>query len=238
MTTVILVRHARSTANTSGILAGWLPGIFLDEAGETQADALGARFASAGLPVVEIVSSPLDRCMQTADRVAAAAPAARSVHDGLGECRYGAWTGRPLAELARDDLWRVVQDEPSRARFPDSDRWEAESLAQMQDRALVALAETDERIRYAHGPDAVWVAVSHGDVIKAILADAVGAGLDHFQRLHVDPASVSVVRYTRSRPFVLRVNDTGGDLAPLRPPTRPEVDEGDAVVGGGAGDVG
>ena len=220
--TVIFVRHGRSTSNTAGTLAGWMPGVFLDETGERQAASLGARMAGATLPIAEIVSSPLDRCVQTADLLAAALPAqvARSVHEGLGECRYGAWTGRPIAELAKDELWRVVQDRPSQARFPDSAAYPAESMSEMQERALRAVRETDARILETHGTDAAWVAVSHGD---------------DFQRIMVDPASVSVVRYTSRRPFVLRVNDVGGDLGDLRPPQRRAGEDGDAEVGGGAG---
>jgi probable phosphomutase (TIGR03848 family) len=238
--TVIFVRHGRSSANTSGTLAGWMPGVFLDETGEAQAAALGQRLAAAVLPVAEVVSSPLDRCVQTADLLAAALPAhvARSVHDGFGECRYGAWTGRPIAELAREELWKVVQDRPSEVRFPDSAAYPAESMVEMQDRALQAVRETDARIREAHGTDAVWVAVSPGDVIKSILAPATGAHLDDFQRINVDPASVSVVRYTSRKPFVLRLNDVGGDLSGLRPPEKHTTEDGDAVVGGGAGAAG
>ena len=235
--TVILVRHGRSTSNTAGTLAGWMPGVFLDETGEAQAAALGQRFAHAALPIAEIVSSPLDRCLQTADRLAEALPGAvrRSVHAGLGECRYGAWTGRPIAELTKDELWRVVQDRPSQARFPDSAAYPAESLSEMQERALRAVRETDARILETHGTHATWVAVSHGDVIKSILSHAAGAHLDDFQRITVDPASVSIVRYTSRRPFVLRVNDIGGDLSGLQPPEPGGAEEGDAEVGGGAG---
>jgi probable phosphomutase (TIGR03848 family) len=235
--TVIFVRHGRSSANTSGTLAGWMPGVFLDETGEVQADGVGQRIAAASLPVVEVVSSPLDRCVQTADRVSAPLPehVRRSLHDGLGECHYGAWTGRPISELASEELWKVVQDRPSEARFPDSAAYPAESLAEMQARALDAVREIDARVLGAHGADAVWVAVSHGDVIKSILSHATGAQLDDFQRIHVDPASVSVVRYSSRKPFVLRLNDVGGDLAGLRPPERATVEDGDAEVGGGAG---
>ncbi|MFM6851876.1 MAG: MSMEG_4193 family putative phosphomutase [Terrabacter sp.] len=237
MPTVIFVRHGRSSANTSGVLAGWMPGVFLDDTGEAQAAAVGQRLATAVLPVAEVVSSPLDRCVQTADLLSAALPGhvARSVHDGFGECRYGAWTGRPISELAREELWKVVQDRPSEARFPDSAAYPAESMVEMQDRALRAVREIDARILETHGKDAVWVAVSHGDVIKSILSHATGAHLDDFQRINVDPASVSVVRYTSRKPFVLRLNDVGGDLGGLKPPSKPEAQEGDAVVGGGAG---
>ncbi|EWT01771.1 phosphoglycerate mutase [Intrasporangium oryzae NRRL B-24470] len=239
MPTVIFVRHGRSSANTAGLLAGWMPGVFLDELGESQATAVGERIAAASLPVAEVVSSPLDRCVQTADRISAPLDGvARSIHPGLGECHYGAWTGRRIAELVSDELWKVVQDRPSEARFPDSTAYDAESLMQMQGRALQAVRETDARIRETHGADAVWVAVSHGDVIKAILSHALGAHLDDFQRVHVDPGSVSVVRYTSRRPFVLRMNDLGGALVGLRPPEHPTAPEGDAEVGGGAGEVG
>jgi len=238
--TVLFVRHGRSTSNTAGTLAGWMPGVFLDETGEAQAAAVGQRLAAAVLPVVEIVSSPLDRCVQTADLLAAPLPnhVARSVHAGLGECRYGAWTGRPISELAKEELWKVVQDRPSEARFPDSAAYPGESMVEMQDRALRAVRETDARILETHGNDAVWVAVSHGDVIKSILSHATGAHLDDFQRINVDPASVSVVRYTSRKPFVLRLNDVGGDLTGLRPPEKQAAEDGDAVVGGGAGAAG
>ncbi|GMA84814.1 hypothetical protein GCM10025868_00640 [Angustibacter aerolatus] len=118
---------------------------------------------------------------------------------------------------------------------------EGESMRAMQARALDAVREWDARVAAEHGPDAVWVAVSHGDVIKAILADALGSHLDQFQRIVVSPASVSVVQYTPTRPFVGRVNDVGGDLSGLVPPPRrgrraraPKAPTGDAVVGGGA----
>jgi len=242
--TVLLVRHGRTTANVSGVLAGWTAGVGLDDTGREQAQALAARVAAANLPVSRIVSSPLQRCQETADLVAErAAPGIPvGLDDRLGECRYGAWTGRKLSELAKEDLWRVVQDQPSGARFPDGEDYQGESMAGMQSRALEVVRQVDAEVRAASGADAIWVAVSHGDVIKAILADAAGAHLDQFQRIQVDPASVSVVRYTSRRPFLLRSNDTGGDLASLLPPPKQadegaeeQADDGDAAVGGGAG---
>jgi probable phosphomutase (TIGR03848 family) len=237
--TVLLVRHGRTAANTSGVLAGWTPGIGLDEHGRGQAEAMAARIAAAGIEIRRVVSSPLQRCQETAAILVASAADGIPVEadERLGEARYGSWTGRKLAELAKEDLWRVVQDQPSAVRFPDGDEYPGESMAQMQSRALDAVRSLDAEVEKAHGADAVWVAVSHGDVIKAVLADAAGAHLDQFQRILVDPASVSVVRYTARRPFLLRSNDNGGDLAGLKPPPQPpaEDDRGDAVVGGGAG---
>jgi probable phosphomutase (TIGR03848 family) len=251
--TVLLVRHGRTTANASGVLAGWLPGVNLDEVGREQADAVGRRLREAGLAPVRLVSSPLPRCVETAERILAFGEAQADtdaeagteaggipldVDERLGECRYGAWTGRPLAELAKEPLWRVVQDHPSAAAFPPGEGESAgmpgESIAAMSARAVAAIREIDAEVAAAHGPEAIWVAVSHGDVIKAILADAAGSHLDLFQRIVVDPASVSVVRFTSSRPFVVRTNDIGGSLAGLVPPPAAAA-SGDAAVGGGAG---
>lgn len=233
-----MIRHGRTTSNADGVLAGWTAGIGLDGRGREQARALAARLVP--VPLVRLVTSPLQRCVETAGEIATASDVAPEQDVRLGECRYGAWTGRALKELAEEPLWRTVQDQPSAARFPDSDQFEAESLAQMQARALAAVREHDAAVREAHGEHAVWALVSHGDVIKAIIADASGSHLDQFQRFVVGPASLSVVHYGARRPFVLRVNDTGADLSWLRPPEQDQatgegVPEGDAAVGGGHG---
>ncbi|GAA5003473.1 histidine phosphatase family protein [Actinopolymorpha pittospori] len=236
MATLFLVRHGRTQANVDGILAGWTPGVGLDELGRQQAERLGARLE--GIPVTGVVTSPLDRCQQTAAAVTAldGIPAA-VVDPRLGEVRYGDWEGQELKKLAKEALWKVVQQHPSGVLFPGDG---GESLRSMADRAVGAIREWDARIEAEHGPDAIWVAVSHGDVIKAILADALSLHLDQFQRIIVDPCSVSVVRYTPLRSFVVRANDTGGDLGSLVPPKRRRRrlrrgDDSDAVVGGGAG---
>jgi probable phosphomutase (TIGR03848 family) len=148
------------------------------------------------------------------------------VDDRLIECGYGDWTGRPIKELAKDPLWKVVQSQPSAVRFPNG-----EGLAEMAGRAIAAVRAWDAEL----GEDAVWVACTHGDIIKAIVADALGLHLDQFQRIVPDPCSVSVIRYTATRPYVLRVNDVGGDLAPFAPPKRRRRRAADATVGGGAG---
>ncbi|RNI24861.1 MSMEG_4193 family putative phosphomutase [Flexivirga caeni] len=234
MATVLLLRHGRTTSNASGILAGWTPGIGLDETGRVQ--AAEARKRLEQLPIVRIVSSPLQRCQETAAAVAEGlAGLAVDTDERLGECRYGAWTGRTLSELTTDKLWRTVQDHPSAATFPPSPDFEHESLAAMSARAVSAVRALDAEVDAAHGPNALWVAVSHGDVLKAVLADALGSHLDQFQRIVVGPASISVVRYTARRPFVLRVNDSTGELTDLV--TAPEASgpSGDATPGGETG---
>ena len=233
MATVLLVRHGL-TALTGPVLAGHTPGVHLDERGQRQAAALAERLRP--VPLTAVVTSPLERCIETAAAlVAGRNGTVPTVDPRLVEVRYGDWTGRPLRELTRDPLWKVVQQHPSAAVFPGED---GEGLAETQGRAVAAVREWDARVATASGPDAVWVACSHGDVIKAVLADALGLHLDLFQRILVDPCSVSVVRYTDTRPFVLRINDTGGDMVALLPPRkgrRRRAASGDAPVGGGAG---
>ena len=232
MPTVLLVRHGHSSANGDGVLAGRLPGIHLTERGREQAARLGDRFRD--LSVVRVVSSPLERCLETAAPLAAAVGVEVTVDDDLQECAYGAWTGRALNDLAQEPLWRTVQDDPEAARFPDHDRYAAESLREMSDRVVSAVRRHDAEVAAAAGKAALWVAVTHGDLLKATLAEATGSGLARFQRYTADPASVSVVRYGSRHTFLLAANDLAPDLTRFQPP--PEAPEsGDAAVGGGAG---
>ncbi len=229
---MLLVRHGRTTANASGVLAGWADGVDLDSAGRAQADAVASRLAAAR--VARVVSSPLDRCQQTARPICAATGTPMTIDDRLAEARYGDWTGKRLADLSRSRLWRAVQEHPSSVRFPGPD---GEAMAGVQSRAIAAVREHDRAVGDEHGDGAAWVAVSHGDVIKAVLADALGMHLDLFQRIVVDPASVSVVRYTERRPFVLRLNDTGRDVASFaKTRGRRRRASSDAPVGGGVGE--
>jgi probable phosphomutase (TIGR03848 family) len=226
MPTLILVRHGRSTANTSGVLAGWTPDVALDERGAAQAAALPDRLAD--LPISEAVVSPLQRCQETVRPLLGARPELR-VHtdERIGECHYGDWTGRKLAELKDEPLMEVVQAHPSAAAFPGG-----ESLRAMQTRAAEAVREWNARVERDHGADAVYLMCSHGDIIKSLVADALGLHLDLFQRISVEPCSVTAIRYTRLRPYLVRLGDTG-NFASLAPHEEPA--EGDAPVGGGAG---
>jgi probable phosphomutase (TIGR03848 family) len=233
MATVLLVRHGLTDANTGGVLAGWTPGVHLAEKGRAQVELLAERLRP--VPLAAVVSSPLDRCVETAAAIVAGRDSlAPTVDERVGECRYGDWTGQELKKLVKDPLWKVVQAHPSAARFPGDG---GESLAETQSRAVAAIRDWNAKL----GDDATYAVVSHADVIKAVLADALGMHLDSFQRINVDPASVSVVRYTLLRPFVVRVNDNGGRVDDLLPPKKragrkkkPSA-ESDAVVGGGAG---
>jgi probable phosphomutase (TIGR03848 family) len=246
--TVILLRHGRSTSNTAGVLAGRSEGVDLDDKGREQAAGLIDRIGD--LRIRAVVSSPLLRCRRTVEPLAEALCLQPLIDDRLAEVDYGEWTGRKIGELAKEPLWRVVQAHPSAAVFPGG-----EGLAQVQARAVSAVREHDRRLAEEFGGNALWVACTHGDVIKSLIADAYGMHLDGFQRVTADPASVSVIQYTPLRPFVLHVNHTGARLASaLRagPPPQPEakaeangedpaesqndagpaVPSGDAVIGG------
>ncbi|MEU0792548.1 histidine phosphatase family protein [Amycolatopsis sp. NPDC005961] len=234
MSTVILLRHGKSTANGSGVLAGRSPKVSLDDTGRAQAEKLVGRLD--GVPLAELVVSPMLRCKQTVGPLATARGLGKTVEPGLSEVDYGDWTGKELKHLAKEPLWRVVQAHASAAVFPGG-----EGLAAMQARSVAAVRAHDRRIAAEHGDHAVWLLCSHGDVIKSILADALGQHLDAFQRIVVDPASISVVRYTETRPFVMRVNDHSSDLSGIVPP-EPKPKRGkkaagssDAVVGGTTG---
>ncbi|MBL7491439.1 MSMEG_4193 family putative phosphomutase [Frankia sp. AgB1.9] len=242
MTTVLLVRHGL-TALTGKLLLGWTPGVGLDERGLAQAKAVAGRLAK--VPLDAVVSSPLDRCAQTAGEIAAVGPdgAARptvALDDRIGECHYGDWTGQELAVLAKDPLWKVVQAHPSAVTFPGP---KGEALRDTQARGVAAVRDWNARL----GPDATWLLCSHGDVIRAIVTDALGMHLDMYHRINVDPCSLTVIRYTETRPFVLRVNDLGGTVDDLLPKPKEAAAQGEAVteaaegeasesvVGGGAG---
>lgn len=230
MPTLILVRHGRSAANTAGVLAGRTPGVQLDDTGREQAAALPGRLAP--VPLAALVSSPMERCRETMAPLAQARDGLPvHIDERIAECDYGDWTGRKLAELIDEPLMTTVQQHPSAAAFPGG-----ESMRGMQTRAVEAVRDWNARVEKEHGTDACWLLCSHGDIIKSVAADALGLHLDLFQRISVGPCSVTVIRYTPLRPFVLRLGDTG-ELSSLVPPEEPPGDggeEGNAAVGGGA----
>ena len=226
--TVILLRHGRSTSNTAHVLAGRSEGVDLDEKGRQQAADLVDRVSE--LPIRAVVCSPMLRCRRTIEPLSDALGVEPIVDERFAEVDYGEWTGRKIGDLVKEPLWGVVQAHPSAAAFPGG-----EGLAEVQTRAVAAVRDHDARLAEQHGGDALWLACTHGDVIKAVVADALALHLDGFQRVSADPASMSVIRYTRLRPFVLHVNHTGPRLSSAltaAPPSEAEAPPDDAVVGG------
>ncbi len=203
MTDVLLIRHATNDW-VGDRLAGWTPGVHLNEQGRGQATALAQRLA--GWPIQAIYSSPLERAVETAQAVAAGRDVPVVLEENVGEARYGDWTGQSIKELAKLPEWLQVQFTPGLARFPNG-----ESLGEMQARAVAAV----ERLRRQH-PQGVVAIFSHADVIKALAAYYAGLPFDLFQRLVVDTASVTWIRFTPHGPRLLRLNDTGS-LEPPKP---------------------
>lgn len=204
MATIVLVRHA-TTAATGKRLGGWTPGVHLDEGGRQQAEATAERLDT--LRLAAVYASPLERTQETARVLARRQGLRVRTRRDLGEVDYGEWTDQPLGQLRRRKLWRVVQQTPSRVTFPGG-----ESIRGAQRRAVEAV----ETLAAEHGDDTV-AAVSHADVIKAVLAHYLGMPLDTFQRLHIAPASISVVHLADGAPpAVSRVNDHGPLTAPPR----------------------
>jgi probable phosphomutase (TIGR03848 family) len=202
-TRLVLVRHA-VTAHTGPKLSGRMPGVDLSERGVEQAEATASRLAA--LPITAIYASPIERTMQTAERIAKHHDLDVQALQGVIEADYGDWTGGELVELAKTDEWKVVQVAPSRARFPNG-----ESIREMQARTVAAL---DDLVA-AH-PHETIVVVSHADPIKSAIAHFTGMHLDLFQRLHVSPASVTVFDFHTFGVTMVKCNDTGGlqDLLP------------------------
>lgn len=207
-TRLILVRHA-VTAHTGPLLSGRMPGIDLSEKGVGQAEAAATRLGA--LPVAAIYASPIERTTQTARCIAAHHHLDVLPLPGVIEADYGDWTGGEIAELAKTDEWKVVQVAPSRAQFPGG-----ESIRAMQARMVDAL----DAVVAAH-PHETVVVVSHADPIKSAIAHYTGMHLDLFQRLHVSPASATVLDFHTYGVLLVKCNDTGG-LEDLLPEPEPE----------------
>lgn len=224
MTLVILIRHAHSTANGSGILAGRTEGVQLSPAGKKQASQLAGRLGE--IPIKSLLSSPLERCESTISpwlkKVSSTFPNLRiEMEDDLSEVDYGEWTGRKLQLLSKEKLWRQIQDRPSRVTFP-----KGESLAAMQKRAMRAVEYGLGRRGRGH-----VMIVSHGDVIKSIIAASLNLHLDEFQRLVVDPASITILDFSSTKPRLILMNDSRSRLNPEMFHNRKKR----LLVGGGAG---
>jgi probable phosphomutase (TIGR03848 family) len=197
MTHILLIRHAVNDFVKTGKLAGRTPGVHLNDDGTAQAAALGERLAAAHLD--QIISSPLDRTMETAQAVAQHHPhLAIQQNDAIGEVDYGDWQGASIASLRRRKMWDVIQEYPSRAYFPNG-----EAMREVQTRAVNEI----ERLAAAHPTHTIAI-FSHADLIKMVVAHYLGMHLDVFQRIVISPASITGIQLGHSRPFITTVNDT------------------------------
>jgi len=203
---LVLIRHAHSEANSAGVLSGRRPNIHLSEKGRTQALDLVGRLGN--FPISQIRISPMERCLETIQpwlNSLGKSGLAPFVDENLTEVDYGSWSGRKLSTLSKHKLWKVVQESPSRMYFP-----EGEGIAAMQARAMKSVHDCASKTTKG-----TIVLVSHGDVIKSILSSALGMHLDEFQRIVIDPASVSILDYSSIKPRILLVNDTRAKVTDL-----------------------
>lgn len=222
MARIVLLRHAHSLANEKGILAGRIPGVSLSEKGLAQATSLAERLKGAYISTISC--SPLERCQQTILPWLQSDPAmnieAFTIEDRLNEVDYGIWSGVSLKKLSKDPMWKIIQETPSKVTFPQGER-----IAAMQKRAVSAVKEI------ANTKSGTHLFVSHGDVIKAVIADLLSMKLDTFQKLVVDPASITIFETDKDRVVMTTFNNTSGDLAPLL--KSPAIRK--ATLGGGSG---
>ena len=197
MTRFLLVRHAINEWVRTGKLAGWTPEVHLNDEGKKQAKALGERLASVNLEA--IYSSPLVRCVETAEEIASHHENVNvTLEDGIGEVHYGQWQGAKISRLAQRKEWYTVQHFPTRMEFP-----EGETMRGAQARAV----DTIEQLHLNH-PKGNVVVAGHSDVIKMILAHYLGMHLDMFQRIAISPASLSMLSLGSNRPMIENMNDT------------------------------
>lgn len=224
MTRILLIRHAHSVANQSGVLAGRTDGVVLTELGASQSEDLAKRLAGSKISKVHI--SPLERCHLTIAPLLKSIPSKDRprilVSEDLSEVDYGKWTGKKLASLYRDKLWKVVQNRPSAMYFPAG-----EGLAHVQVRAMRA-------VHAAASEGGLQMVVSHGDVIKSIVAAVLGTHLDNFQKIVIDPASITVLDFDGTDFRVLTLNNTATPIAEFAK-TSSKKRSVKALLGGGSG---
>ena len=204
MPKIVLIRHAHSTANAAGVLSGQLPNVNLSKSGQKQAERLAVRLGK--LTISQIRVSPMDRCAQTvAPWLSSYGKGVSVIEDeNLIEVDYGKWSGKKLATLSRAKLWRKVQGQPSAVTFPNG-----ESLAQMQVRAMSSVHD------FFASDLELTIMVSHGDVIKAIVASSLGMHLDDFQRIVIDPASITILESHGGAIRLTRLNDSDSSVSDI-----------------------
>jgi probable phosphomutase (TIGR03848 family) len=224
MTRILLIRHAHSVANQRGILAGRADGVVLTEQGVSQSEDLAKRLA--GSKISKVHTSPLERCHLTIAPLVKSIPSKDRpkivVNNDLSEVDYGKWTGKKLSTLYREKLWKVVQNRPSAMYFPAG-----EGLAHVQARAMRA-------VHSAAAEGGLQVLVSHGDVIKSIVAAVLGTHLDNFQKIVIDPASITVLDFDGTDFRVLTLNNTSTPIVDFAK-TSAKKRAAKALLGGGSG---
>jgi probable phosphoglycerate mutase len=195
MPILLLIRHGENDYTKKHKLAGRLPGVHLNERGQEQAQSLAE--ALKDVPIKAIYSSPLERAVETATPIAKARRLGLQIEKGLLETNVGRWQGRSLASLRLQKHWKVVQQAPSRAQFP-----EGETFYELQTRVAAAL----DAIVRKHKPRDIIACVFHADPIKLAIAHYIGLPLDNFQRLSCDTGSITALAIGEMGVTLIRSN--------------------------------
>jgi len=196
---IYLVRHGRTPANEKGILAGRTKGIFLDDTGIKQAEAVAKSLSQ--IRFKKIIVSPMERCQQTTKIIITGMDKTPKpvIESGINECDYGDWSNKKLSSLRSKPLWKTIQEKTSLVQFPNG-----EKMNQMLTRVKNAIFEHALKLK----SDENLLVVSHGDPIRSFIADCLGIHLDNFQRITIDPCSVSVVIISNDNVQVVSVNNS------------------------------
>ncbi len=195
MPTILLIRHGENEYVKKGRLAGRISGVHLNENGRAQAEKLSS--ALVDKPVKAVYASPLERTIETATPIASALNLKVIKRPGLIEVDFGKWQDKTIKQLSRQKLWKIVQQQPSRARFP-----EGESFAEAQ----LRIANEIEAICDMHKPKDLIICVGHSDMIKLAVAYFTGLPIDKFQGLVVQPASVTTLNISKNRSMLVNLN--------------------------------
>ena len=178
-TRVLLVRHGMNDYVKTHRLAGWTPGVHLNDHGQAQAAAVAERLAAE--PIAAVYSSPLDRTVETAEAIAERHHLPVITVEGIGETRCGEWTGQLVEELIKTDLWKLIQLAPSRARFPDG-----ESFTEIQNRMVATLNElvakpsaADDRRGVAQRPHQARCGVLYRAAARSVSTSGDSPGIRH-----------------------------------------------------------
>ncbi len=196
MPLLLLIRHGENDFVKTGKMAGRLPGVHLNERGQKQAHALGE--ALKNVPIKAIYSSPLERAMETATPIANARKLQIIQEPDIMDADIGKWQGKSWKVLSLTKVWKIVQNSPSRFRFPDG-----ESFPEMQTRITGVL----ERIIKKHNkPQDIIAVVFHADPIKLAVSHFLGLPLDHFQRLGCDTGSLTALHAGEMGAHLIKLN--------------------------------
>jgi probable phosphomutase (TIGR03848 family) len=194
MTTFLLLRHAHSVANKAGILAGQLEGIGLSKDGIAQVNKLTSSFEN--LKIDRIISSPMQRCLETVEGIARSKRKRISIDERLIEMNYGSWSGKKLSKLSRMKEWKVIQTKPSAFRFP-----QGESFKELEERIESLLKDLSRKY-----PKETILIITHGDIVKIAASLTVGSGLNNFQKFAVDPCSLTTLSWGSKARMLLTFN--------------------------------